>query len=65
MTHLDSALHYARSYGWHVHPVDRKKQPTTEHGFYDATVDEVTIRTYFANGAQISIRTGADRKSVV
>lgn len=60
MTHLlDAALHYARDLGWPVHPVNLKKRPTTEHGFYDATTDETTIGEYFKNGAQLSIRTGA------
>jgi DNA-binding MarR family transcriptional regulator len=55
---LPIALDYASSYGWAVHPVNIHKKPTTENGFYDATTDETTIREYFKNGAQLSIRTG-------
>lgn len=53
-----AALHYAQTYGWAVHPVNLDKIPTTDHGFYDATTDEQEIRSMFANGVQVSIRTG-------
>jgi adenosyl cobinamide kinase/adenosyl cobinamide phosphate guanylyltransferase len=57
---LPFALDYAKSYGWAVHPVDIKKQPTTEHGRDDATTDEATIRHYFKNGAQLAVATGVE-----
>lgn len=55
-----TALSYAKSYGWAVHPVDIKKKPTTEHGRNDATRDETTIKTFFRNGAQIGVATGTE-----
>lgn len=59
-TMLDTALHYAQTYGWAVHPVNIKKVPTTEHGRDDATHDEATIREYFKNGAQLAVATGPE-----
>lgn len=57
---LPDALAYASTYGWHVHPVNIYKMPPKDsNGFYDATTDEATIREYFKNGAQLSVRTGA------
>lgn len=56
---LPFALDYASRYNWAVHPVNIKKRPVTENGFYDATTDEAQIREYFKNGAQLSVRTGA------
>lgn len=55
-----TALSYAKTYGWAVHPVDIEKKPTTTHGRNDATRDEPTIKAYFRNGAQIGVATGAE-----
>lgn len=55
-----TALNYAKSYGWAVHPVDIEKKPTTKHGRNDATIDEPTIKAFFRNGAQIGVATGAE-----
>ncbi len=55
-----TALNYAKSYGWAVHPVDIEKKPTTRHGRNDATRDEPTINAFFRNGAQIGVATGAE-----
>lgn len=60
MTHLDTALHYARTFGWAVHPVNLQKRPTTAHGRDDATRDEATIRRFFQNGAQLAVATGPE-----
>lgn len=60
ITLVDTALHYAHAFGWAVHPVDIKKQPTTKHGRNDATRDDPTIRAFFRNGAQIGVATGPE-----
>jgi hypothetical protein len=48
---LPFALDYAQRYGWPVHPVDLEKQPTTKHGFYDATT-ELDLRQHRRLGLQ-------------
>lgn len=55
-----TALNYAKTLGWAVHPVDIEKKPTTQHGRNDATRDEPTIRQFFKNGAQIGVATGSE-----
>lgn len=55
-----TALNYAKTLGWAVHPVDIEKKPTTKHGRNDATTDEPTIKAFFRNGAQIGVATGAE-----
>jgi hypothetical protein len=60
LSNKDMALHYARDLGWAIHPVNKTKMPTTEHGRDDATHDEETIRRYFHNGAQIGVATGPE-----
>ncbi len=55
-----TALGYAKSYGWAVHPVNIEKKPITKHGRNDATRDEQTIKELFRNGAQIGVATGAE-----
>lgn len=65
MTHSDTAirstaLDYARRYGWAVFPVDLRKRPKTAHGRNDATHDELTIKRYFQNGAQLGVATGRE-----
>ncbi len=55
-----TALNYAKTLGWAVHPVDIEKKPTSKHGRNDATTDEPTIRTFFRNGAQIGVATGSE-----
>lgn len=55
-----TALNYAKTLGWAVHPVNIEKKPTTEHGRNDATKDEPTIRQFFKNGAQIGVATGIE-----
>lgn len=62
---LPFALDYASRYGWAVHPVNRKKMPTTEHGRDDATRDEATIQHYFRNGAQLGVATGPESRLFV
>jgi putative DNA primase/helicase len=56
---LDAALGWARE-GFPVFPC-RKKEPLTNHGFKDATVDAAQIRDWWATwpDAQIAIPTGA------
>ena len=57
---LEQALDYARL-GWSVFPLKpRDKVPLTEHGFKDATIDEETIRSWWAGTptANIGIATG-------
>jgi hypothetical protein len=36
---LDTALYYAKEYGWAVFPVGANKKPLTPHGFKDAKKD--------------------------
>ncbi len=55
-----TALNYAKTLGWAVHPVDIEKKPTSKHGRNDATCDEPTIRQFFKNGAQIGVATGSE-----
>lgn len=55
-----TALNYAKTYGWAVHPVNVEKKPTTKNGRNDATRDEPTIKLFFRNGAQIGVATGAE-----
>lgn len=55
-----TALNYAKTLGWAVHPVDIEKKPTTKHGRNDATCDEQTIKQFFRNGAQIGVATGEE-----
>ena len=60
ISHVDTALSYARSYGWAVHPLKIDKSPATKHGRDDATRDEPKIKAYFRNGAQIGVATGPE-----
>lgn len=60
ITLVETALHYAHAFGWAVHPVDIKKQPTTKHGRNDATREDLAIRSLFRNGAQIGVATGSE-----
>ncbi len=55
-----TALNYAKTLGWAVHPVNIEKKPTTKNGRNDATKDEPTIKAFFRNGAQIGVATGAE-----
>lgn len=55
-----TALNYAKTLGWAVHPVNVEKKPTTKNGRNDATTDEPTIRQFFKNGAQIGVATGSE-----
>ncbi len=57
---VGTALNYAKTLGWAVHPVDIEKKPTTQHGRNDATREEQTIRQFFKNGAQIGVATGTE-----
>jgi Bifunctional DNA primase/polymerase, N-terminal len=48
---LDAALEYRRR-GWSIFPRawsgEQRKRPLTEHGFYDATLDETQIRQWWS-----------------
>ncbi len=57
----DSAIAYAQSEGLHVFPLqERGKVPLTSHGLDDATLDAMTIETWWDAwpNANIAIRTG-------
>jgi uncharacterized protein DUF3987/bifunctional DNA primase/polymerase-like protein len=43
---LDAALDYAGR-GWSVFPLSKNKRPKTEHGFKDASVDLVQVKTWW------------------
>ena len=55
-----TALNYAKTLGWAVHPVNIEKKPTSKNGRNDATKDEPTIKQFFCNGAQIGVATGEE-----
>lgn len=62
---LDHALNYAQM-NWPIFPV-KFKVPLTEHGFYDASTDEDTIRKWYAEfpDAGIALSTGKPSGVVV
>ncbi len=57
----DSAISYAQTEGLHVFPLqERGKVPLTSHGLEDATIDAMTIETWWDRwpNANVAIRTG-------
>jgi hypothetical protein len=63
---LAAALGYARR-GWKVFPCNANKKPCTQHGFLDATDDEMTIRRWWGDNpcANIGIATRASGLVVI
>ena len=65
---LDSALYYAKQYGWAVFPIDpRTKKPITPHGCKDAKKDPGAIRAWWKKNpnAGIGIATGSISQLIV
>jgi hypothetical protein len=65
---LDSALYYAKTYGWAVFPIDpRTKKPITPHGCKDAKKDPGAIRAWWKKNpnAGIGIATGSISQLIV
>jgi Bifunctional DNA primase/polymerase, N-terminal len=64
----DDALE-AAAWGWSVFPAGgvHRKEPLTEHGFLDATLDEATIRAWWKRwpGANIAVATEASCLAVL
>jgi Bifunctional DNA primase/polymerase, N-terminal len=67
---LDTALEYRRR-GWPVFPRawsgEQRKRPLTEHGFYDATLDETQIRQWWSAYplALVGVPTGRESGLIV
>ncbi|MEE8170196.1 MAG: bifunctional DNA primase/polymerase, partial [Phycisphaerae bacterium] len=69
MSLVAQAIHYARDYGWRIHPLwPRDKKPLLKKHWPDlATTDEATIRRWWGGHpeANIGIVTGADSDILV
>ena len=64
---LDTALFYAKTYGWAVFPTRPSKKPYTPHGCKDAKTDPGAIRAWWAKwpNAGIGIATGSASNLIV
>jgi predicted P-loop ATPase len=64
---LDTALYYAKEYGWAVFPVGANKKPLTPHGFKDAKKDPGAIKAWWKQHptAGIGVATGSMSNLIV
>lgn len=64
---LNTALYYAKEYGWAVFPVRQNKKPYTPHGCKDAKKDPGAIRSWWTKhpNAGIGVATGSASNLIV